>query len=118
MTNFAEIRKERDLKEAAEKFAKNDHRIEDGVLLWNTNDRSPMNDMTTRWLELGLITQEVVDATEIARDEQNAAFFADYKVARANRTPEQIAEEQFEMRAAFGPGVEVVNVITGERTVS
>tara|TARA_Y100000593_G_scaffold14449_1_gene27436 strand:+ start:7222 stop:7662 length:441 start_codon:yes stop_codon:yes gene_type:complete len=118
MSNFAEIRKERDLKEAAEKFAKNDHRIEDGVLLWNTNDRSPMNDMTTRWLELGLITQEVFDATEIARDEQNAAFFADYKVARANRTPEQIAEEQFEMRAAFGPGVEVVNVITGERTVS
>ena len=118
MTNFAEIRKERNLKEAAKTFADNKHRIEDGVLLWNSNDRSPMNDMTTWWLELGLITQEVFDATEIARDEQNAAFFADYKVARANRTPEQIAEEQFEMRAAFGPGVEVVNVITGESVLS
>jgi len=26
------------------------------------------------------------------------------------------AEQAYEMRAAFGPGVEVVNVITGERT--
>lgn len=28
------------------------------------------------------------------------------------------AEEQFEMTAAFGSGVEVVNVITGERTTT
>ena len=41
--------------------------------------------------------------------------FSDYRAARARRTPEQIAEEAYEMRAAFGPGIEVVNVITGER---
>jgi hypothetical protein len=28
---------------------------------------------------------------------------------------EQIAEERFEARAAMGPGVEMVNIITGER---
>lgn len=28
------------------------------------------------------------------------------------------AEEQFEMTAAFGSGVEVVNVITGKRTTT
>ena len=33
-------------------------------------------------------------------------------------TPEEIAEERFEMRAALGPGVEVVNIVTGERTIS
>lgn len=39
-----------------------------------------------------------------------------YRRAQALRTPEQIAEQQFEMRAAFGPDVDVINVITGERT--
>ena len=109
---------ERELNEAAETFYQNKHRIEDGVLLWNSNDRSPMDDMTTRWVYLGLISEEIFHATEKARDEQNAAFFAEYKQARANRTPEQIAEEQFELRAAFGPGVEIVNAITDERTIS
>jgi hypothetical protein len=28
---------------------------------------------------------------------------------------EAAAEQAFEMRAAFGPGVEVVNILTGER---
>jgi hypothetical protein len=32
---------------------------------------------------------------------------------RANSTFEQIAEEQFEMRAAFGPGETVINLFTG-----
>jgi hypothetical protein len=44
--------------------------------------------------------------------------FADYTAARAHRTPEQIAEEAYEMRAAFGPGVKVANVITGEECVT
>ena len=30
--------------------------------------------------------------------------------SQANRTPEEINEEMFEMRAAFGPGQKVVNV--------
>jgi hypothetical protein len=43
-------------------------------------------------------------------------FLADYKKARANRSAEAKAEELFEMRAAFGEGQEVVNIITGEIT--
>jgi hypothetical protein len=42
-------------------------------------------------------------------------IFNRYKQARSNRSPEQIAEERYEMRAAFGKGEEVVNIITGER---
>lgn len=53
-------------------------------------------------------------ATEAARDAQTTAFLAEYRRAQAARTPEQIAEERFEARAAFGPGVNVVNVFTGE----
>ena len=42
---------------------------------------------------------------------------AGYRRAYARRTPDQILEESFEIEAAFGRGVRVVNVITGdERT--
>lgn len=109
-------RKERELSDAKAKFEAGDHVIENDVILWKSNNRSPMNDLLTNWLELGLILQVEFDATEKARDAQNQDFFAQYRQARANRTPEQIAEEQFEMRAAFGSGT-VVNIITGERTV-
>ena len=39
-----------------------------------------------------------------------------YRETQARRTPERSAEDAYEMRAAFGPGVEVINVITGQRT--
>ncbi len=77
--------------------------------------------------ELGRVAAQ--DACEFLShpwDENQAAAYnayvtetiEDYKVARSLRTPEQIAEENFERRAAFGPGVEVVNVLTGERTTT
>jgi len=43
---------------------------------------------------------------------------AEYRAARARRTPGQIAEEAFELRAAFGPGARIVNVLTGELTLT
>lgn len=56
------------------------------------------------------------DEMNEARDRQSAAAIEQYIKAQANRTPDQIAEEEFEMRAAFGPGTEVVNIFTGKRT--
>lgn len=54
-------------------------------------------------------------------DKQRAAYDAhldqtmrEYAEARANRTAAQKAEEMADMRAAFGAGVKVVNVFTGE----
>lgn len=44
-----------------------------------------------------------------------ACTLASYRAAQARRTPEQIAEQRYEARAAFGPGQEIVNVLTGER---
>lgn len=41
-----------------------------------------------------------------------------YTKAQQNRTPEQIAEQRAEARAAFGPGETIMNVITGERYTS
>jgi crotonobetainyl-CoA:carnitine CoA-transferase CaiB-like acyl-CoA transferase len=51
-----------------------------------------------------------------ARDRHSAETIREYIEARKRRTPEEIAEEQFEIRAAFGPGQDIVNVFTGEIT--
>ena len=81
------------------------------VLTWKSNGRSPMDDMLAAWVVLGIITREQARATSEARQTETAAFLADY---RAN-PPQPDAEQLAEMRAAFGPGAEVVNVITGQR---
>ena len=115
---FAENRHSAELAKASNTFAENRHHFDGDVILWDSNDRSPMDDMMSDWLELGLIDLAVFRATENARKEQNEAFLAERKEARNNRTPEQIAEEAFELRAAFGPDQTIVDVFTGERVVS
>lgn len=50
------------------------------------------------------------------RGECGDCFIESYKRAQAQRTSEQLAEHAYELRAAFGPGVEVVNVVTGKVT--
>ena len=50
------------------------------------------------------------DATRAARDEEVSKFAAEYK--KNQSAPSQ--EEIFEMRAAFGEGAKVVDVISGQ----
>ena len=78
-----------------------------------------------RWVSSdNVIPSDIVEAAKWAyqdemneaRDKQQRAAIERYIEAQANRTPEQIAEEEFEMRAAFGPGETVVNIFTGKRT--
>ena len=52
------------------------------------------------------------EATAAKRDAQTAAFLDSYR--RNYKGPSE--EEKAEMRAAFGEGTTVVNVITGEKT--
>jgi len=61
----------------------------------------------------GLITKEQAEATNEAHEAYSNRAMERYFQAQANRTPEEINEEMLEMRAAFGPGEKVVNVITG-----
>lgn len=49
-----------------------------------------------------------------AREREVERSIRAYREARRNRTAEQRAEEAFEMRAAFGPGETVVDLLTGE----
>ena len=83
-----------------------------GVVTWKSNGNVPFDDM----LE-GAIAQGAkginLEACRKERKRQNDEFFARYREAQKNRQPS--AEEMFEMRAAFGPGAEVVDVITGRK---
>lgn len=78
--------------------------------------RPLMEDAMQELLETGRCTETDVIATRYARDIHMAKSIEDYKEARAARTAEQIAEERFEMLAAFGEGETVVNILTGETT--
>lgn len=82
----------------------------DGVVRWNSNGSVPPQDILDFWAHL----QKPFDLARSAavRSEELDKFLAEY---RANARPPS-DEELHEMRAAFGPGEVVVNVITGQRT--
>ena len=77
--------------------------------------RPLMSDAMEELESAGLVDETTVAVTAEARDRHTQQFLAEYRLAMANRTAEQIAEERAEARAAMGPGVEMVNVVTGER---
>jgi hypothetical protein len=111
-------RKEREMnnwqtKELARMAAKqaDAHQDANGFWRWNSNDQIPFGDMLEAW---GL-DAETVRLHEEMRNDENMIAIREWAAARDERTPEQKAEEAFERRAAFGPGVTVVNVLTGER---
>jgi len=85
-----------------------DHKI----LRWSSNDAVIPRDIVQE-----LEWPHRVEMDE-ARDIETAASIEQYKAARSNISDEQLAEEAFERRAAFGPGEEIVNILTGERYVS
>jgi len=97
---------------ARAKFA--DAQVDDrGVVTWKSNGSVPPADCREQWARIGMPFD--AEASEAERDRQVDETVRRYREARANRTPEQRAEEAFEMRAAFGPGETVVDVFTGER---
>lgn len=63
---------------------------------------------------LTYVTDRVnVEATKKASDEETSRWAAEYRKAMANHVPDE--EEIAEMRAAFGAGATVVDVITGKQ---
>lgn len=89
-----------------------DASVGDGVVRWNSNAQVPPVDILELWRHLGkpFDFDKSVAAREVDLDRQ----IADYRRRMANHVPSD--EEMFEMRAAFGPGSTVVNVLTGEKT--
>ena len=82
----------------------------------NKDDFRPLNEEQVKELfEAKLITEVTAKATNKAYEEHKANFIAEYIKNQENRTQEEINEQRFEARAAMGPGVEMVNIITGEK---
>jgi hypothetical protein len=84
------------------------------VLRWASNNQSPFADLTGLWVRLGEITEAQANATEYSRQQESAKFLRAYREAQP---AEPSAEEMFEMRAAFGAGATVVDVLSGRRTI-
>lgn len=80
-----------------------------GVWRWKSSNNVPFDDM----LEKNGISVAVRKACAEARDKDNAEFAETYRKRMENYVPS--AEEMYEMRAAFGPGAVVVNVLTGRK---
>ena len=92
--------------------------IQDGACGWLMADgefRPLMSDAVAQLVSAGLINTSTANTTATAREEYTERTLAEYRQAQLNRSAEQIQEERWEARAAFGAGETIVNMITGER---
>ena len=100
------------------KFKAGEVHFQNGAAGWLMADgefRPLMDDAMEQLLEAGLVDADTVEITAEARDVYTERSIREYIQAQRNRTAEQIAEERWEARAAHGPGVKMVNILTGER---
>ena len=82
------------------------------VIRWNSNDRIPFEDMLQNFVDAGWITAQELRNSVEQRVEEDRVAIEQYRNRKNRRAPS--AEELFEMRAAFGAGARVVDVLTGE----
>ena len=100
------------------------HINEDGACGWLFDSgefRPLMADAMYELVDAGLVTEFIAQCTEEARVKHTREVLAAYtkqqeKFWSEPEYEEARNEQMAEMRAAFGPGEEVVNVITGKRT--
>lgn len=85
--------------------------INDRVYRWRSNDNIPFEDLLK---EQG-VPSGIIDHCNRIRDEETATMMEQYRQRWRNLSAEERAERDFELRAAFGPGEDVVDVISGER---
>lgn len=88
-----------------EEFEEKAYTDEHGIYRWRTNDTVPMRDYLDRVVGL---SATIKARCALAQKRDNEEFLATYN------PPPVSGEQAFEMRAAFGEGVEMVNVLTGE----
>lgn len=82
----------------------------DGAIKWNSNGTYLLDDFCEKLEYMGYPFSR--EATKAKRDAQVAKELADYRANYTGPSEEEIAE----MRATFGEGEEIVDVITG-RTI-
>lgn len=89
--------------------------IDAGVARWTSNDRAVPDDCAALLAALGLAPGIDLAATAAANRAGMLEALAAY---RAAQPPEPSAEELAEMRAAFGPGQRIVDVLTGREVTT
>lgn len=103
--SVAEVEADKAVKMVSEEAIKD----EDGALCWKSNGSYLMDDM----IEM-LVYKDYdfsPEATSRKRKEQDAKFLEEYR-----SRPHVISDEElYEMRAAFGKGTTIVDVLTGEK---
>jgi len=84
------------------------YRDSEGAWRWNSSKRVPFDDMLETWN----LSDADLKASREARDKDNTEFIREYRNRMANHV--YSSESLYEMRAAFGKGARVVNIITGK----
>lgn len=79
----------------------------DGAIKWNSNGHYLMDDFCEKLEYAGFNFSRI--ATAAKRQQQNAEFIESYKAHQRTTSSEEIAE----MRAVFGKGTKVIDVISG-----
>lgn len=82
-----------------------------GLVRWKMGNPVP-KDIVVAWNDVGLLSDFDTARAVTSYDAELDLFFSAY---RANQPSEPTAEQRFEARAAHGPGVEIVDVISGRR---
>jgi len=96
-------------------FLKTQMRVDaHGIYRWKIGNQVPPNVFLDR---LGL-TSEEIEAHAAAGEADMEEFAVEYRRRQNERSHAEIAEEKAEARTAHGPGVEMVNVFTGEHYIT
>jgi hypothetical protein len=84
--------------------------VKNGAWRWKSNGSVPPAEITGMWVAFGFITETEHAASQAISEAETAEFLRRYR-----ENPPPITDEaRFEARAAHGPGVKLVNVITGQ----
>ena len=109
--HFWQRHAEKEMYEAVEKFHSDIDVDENGIATWKKSGNVVPSDFLEKldWAGVATINYEATRAEEKRR---NAEFFKAYREQRKNHKYSE--EELFEMRAAFGTGVTIVDAISGQ----
>ena len=100
----------KELAKVQEQFNKGEITVDADGVLRNKIGRVAVPEICEKCEYLGI--EFDAEETEIAREYACKESIARYKAAQKNRKPSE--EELYEMRAAFGTGKTIVDVITGK----
>lgn len=101
----------RDAARIIDKFETDAH-VHEGVVYWVCNGRVPPDEILELWTHAGKAFD--LERSKERQSQQTHDFLKEYIRTHTGPSPEEVAEA----RAAFGPGHELVNIVTGTKFVT